>query len=211
MLRAMVRMIDERLRASQAIMEFTTAPDCIFRMEVVSTTENTVLMDGTVVHPGERVINLHLWNEQIPKFPRSGPTLGWALRMSRALRTSLSELDTFLAGQPALADIAAIKADMSFGSTERSEQLVTIAARYGFERIKAPEPSLRGRIHRFGENLLISMLVLFCNPAAFHGDSLWRTRTPVVLSRKALNGRFGVGKRESQAPAPSDQPGKQPN
>jgi hypothetical protein len=192
MLRILVRIIDEKLRSSHRIKEYTSSPSCIFRMEVISSTESAVLSDGTAIHPGDRIINLHLWNEQIPRFPRAGPTLGWALRMSRALQQSLAELDAFLAIHPELDDIIAIRADMSFGSTERSGQLTAMAAHYGFECVGRSEMSLSNRLHRFGENILISMLVLLWNPAAFRCDSLWRTRTPVVLSRKTLRSRFGA-------------------
>jgi YkoP-like protein len=206
MLRTLVTMIDEKLRASHDIREYSTSPDCIFRMEIVSSAESAVLMDGTVIRAGDRIINLHLWNEHIPTFPRAGPTLGWALRLHRAFQTSLTELDRFLAGQPELRDIIAIRGDMSFGSTERSDQLLAMAARYGFERIKSSELSLPKRVHRFGENVLISMLVLLCNPAAFHSNSLWRTRTPVVLSRKTLHRQSGMGKREALASDPRGRP-----
>jgi hypothetical protein len=53
-------------------------------MQVATSDDDLMLPDGTWVRAGDRVIKLHLWNEQVPLFPRAGPTLGWARRMSRA-------------------------------------------------------------------------------------------------------------------------------
>lgn len=191
MLYNIVTAIDRRLRAVQGVTEYTGSPQCIFRIQVAVSNEQTVLGDGTVVCAGHRIIILHLWNEQIPRFPVDGPKLSWALAVSRRISASLSELEQFLASRPELSDILAIKAYMTLGAAERTDQLASLAAKYGFERIDAPTNDPLKRLHRFGENILIAMLVLLSNPASFRFDTLRRTCTPVFISRAALRERFG--------------------
>ncbi|MGH6852481.1 MAG: YkoP family protein [Methylocella sp.] len=149
-----------------------------------------VLSDGTPYRPGQRLLDLHLWNEQIPCLKSS--SLGWARQMSECLNISLRDLARYLQGNGEFKDIAVIRANMSFGTMHQSAQLVRIASRYGFEPIPRREShSARQRIHQFGENILISLMVLARNGAALRRDSLWRDRTQTFLSRNVLERRYG--------------------
>jgi hypothetical protein len=151
-----------------------------------------VLADGTRVRAGDRLIDLHLWNEHLPPFPRRGPNLGWALRVSRAFDASLRELHRYIETHAELRDVMALRGNMTFGGSARGAQLGRLAARYGFEPVAAPPPrSPWQSLHRFGENILISLMVLAHNAAALHADTLWRDRTMVLLTRKALQRRYG--------------------
>jgi hypothetical protein len=47
-------------------------------------------------------------------------------------------------------------------------------------------------MHWFGENILISMIVLTHNATALRADTLWRDRTLVFLSRQTLRTRYGI-------------------
>jgi hypothetical protein len=47
------------------------------------------------------------------------------------------------------------------------------------------------RLHRFGENILISLIVLAHNPGALRPDTLKRVRVPIYLSRRVLEKKFG--------------------
>lgn len=182
--------IDGHLRRQQAIYEFSDNPACIFRLQELRLQQAVALADGSVFNPGERVLDLHLWNEHIPHL--EAHPLRWARRMSECLHTSLRELARYLHERPDLSDIVAIRANMSFGTAEQTAQLVRIASRYGFETVAGPEILTAGqRLHRFGENILITLFVLARNRAAIRRDSLWRSRTLAFLSRAALEQRYG--------------------
>jgi len=201
MLNALVSVIDKKLRARDGIFEYSVCPRCIFRAQLESSASDIALSDGTSVSAGSHLINLHLWNEHIPPFPAQGPTLGWARQMCRGLEISLEELAAFLQDRPAPEDIAAIGANMMFGSTLQAQALVQLAARYGFVRAVdvAPPRSIAQRLHLLGENILIAMLVIAHNPAAFRTDNLHRERVLVYLHRTELMRRFGA--RDGCAPA----------
>jgi hypothetical protein len=191
-LESMVAALDDRLRLRQGVIEYTNSPECLFRIQLVASGENYVLSDGTCIHPGDRVAHLHVWNEQLPCFAGKGPTLAWARRVNQAFEFSLRELVGFLDGRRDLDDVVAICANLSLEPGERSAQLVRFVGRFGFERIAAASSrSFRQQMHWFGENILISMIVLARN-AALRADTLRRDRTLVFLSRRELRRRYGV-------------------
>ena len=190
---ALLASIDAQLRLRGGVYEYTSCPDCIFRMQIAANLHDLVLRDGTRLRPGTLVINLHMWNEQVPPMPRSGPTIAWARRMMRALDISLEELAWHLARRPDLADVAAIFANLTLASAPRDAQVVHIMQRYGFEAVQTLGPcSLRERMHRVGENILISLMVLAYNAAAFRAESLRRGRVLMCLSTKVLQERYGT-------------------
>jgi hypothetical protein len=197
-LEAMVAALDDRLRLRHGVIEYTHSPECLFRIQFVTSNENYLLSDGTCIRPGDRVANLHVWNEQFPCFTGKGPTLAWARRVNQAFDFSLRELASFLDGGRYLDDVVAICANMSLEPTERSAQLVRFVGRFGFERIEAVgAPSFRQQMHWFGENILISMIVLARNAAALRADTLRRDRTLVFLSRRELRRRYGFARHEA--------------
>jgi hypothetical protein len=149
------------------------------------------LRDATYVTAGARTARLHFWNEQIPPLPKEGATVAWARQMQRAIAVSLRELATYFASRPDLDDVALIWADASSATRGQSGKLARIMAHYGFETVAEPASlSLGKRIHRFGENILISMIVLSRNPGALRADTLWRVRVPIYLSRRSLEQTF---------------------
>ena len=194
-LEAVVTALDDRLRHHYGVFEYTNTPDCLFRVQIIRSSDDLLLSDGVTVQAGDRLINLHVWNEQFPAFPNDRPTLAWARRVDRAFNASLRELDRYLAARPDLDDVVAICGNMGFSSAARSAQLARYVARFGFEKVAGRSRSSFGQqIHLFGENILISMFVLARNAAALHPDTLWRDRTLVFLSRRELQRRYGFAR-----------------
>jgi hypothetical protein len=182
---------DARQRRRQAVFEYSHNPACIFRLDIGRARRLLVLADGTRVGAGGRVARLHFWNEQIPQLPEDGATIGWARRMQRAVAISLYELARYLAERPDLADVAIVCADVPSATRSQSEQLARIMAYYGFETIAAPEHlSFGERLHRMGENILISLIVFAHNAGALRPDTLSRVRVPIYLSRRVLERDF---------------------
>jgi hypothetical protein len=194
-LEAVVAALDDRLRLRHRVIEYTNSPDCMFRIQLVTSEDDYVLSDGTCVRAGDRLVKLHVWNEQFPCFTEKGPTLAWARRVNHAFDRSLRELAGYLEDRREFDDIVAISANLSLEPAERSGQLVRFVGRFGFERIAAASSrSFRQQMHWFGENILISMMVLARNAAALRADTLRRDRTLVFLSRRELRRRFGFAR-----------------
>jgi hypothetical protein len=182
-------------RRRQGVFEYTSNCDCIFRLDICRARRPLDLIDGTRVSRGDRMARLHYWNEQIPPMPEDGPTIGWARRMQRAIAKSLGVLAHYLATRPDLDDIAVVCADVPSATKMQSAQLARIMAHYGFETIAEPDDLPLGeRLHRFGENILISLIVLANNAGALRADTLARVRVPIYLSRLKLEKDFAVGR-----------------
>jgi hypothetical protein len=191
-LEAVVAALDDRLRLRHGVFEYSRNPDCLFRIQIINSDDDLILSDGVTVRAGDRLINLHVWNEQFPRFPRYRPTLAWARQVDRAFDISLRELAAYLAARSDLGDVVAICGNMGFSSAARSAQLARYVARFGFERVAAPSAaSLWQQMHLLGQNILISMMVLARNAAALRADTLRRDRTLVFMSRQTLQRRYG--------------------
>ena len=208
-LEAFVTALDDRLRLRHGVFEYTDNPNCLFRIQLINSSDDLTLSDGAKVCAGDRLIALHVWNEQFPSFPRERPTLAWARRVDRAFEISLRELAGYIAAQSDLDDVVAICGNMGFTPAARGLQLARYVARFGFERVGPSGAStLRQHIHLFGENILISMMVLARNAAAFRADTLLRNRIMVFLSRQELERRYGLADAPplGQPPAHSTRP-----
>jgi len=183
------------LRLRHGIFEYTCNPDCLFHVQLVTASKALVLSDDVAVRPGDRLAALHVWNEQFPAFPANGPTLNWGRRASPSFDASLRELAYFLKTRRDLDDVMAVCGNMAFGSPECSAQFIRFVGRFGFEPVATVDPpSLRQRLHRFGENMLIAMMVLACNAAALRLNTLWSGRLLVVCSRRKLQRRYGFAR-----------------
>lgn len=188
--------LDARLRHGHGVGEYTNRPDCILRMQVARNGDDLTLSDGVRLHPGERIIDLHLWNEQFPRMGKIGPTVGWAKRVLGVFDLSLRELARHLACRRDLDDIVAIRVNLGLGAAERRRQLAHIMGRYGFELTPSMAPrSLGERTRRLGENILISLMVWAQNPGAVRRDTLRRDRMVVLVSRRSLDLRYRLDAR----------------
>ncbi|WP_407150602.1 YkoP family protein [Bradyrhizobium sp. ORS 86] len=201
----LVSIIDSALRARQGIFEYSQCPHCLFRLQLSAVSRDIALADGTHLCAGSRLFNLHLWNEHIPPYPIQGPTLGWSRRMCRDFETSLEELAAFIVGNPALEDVTAVGGKMMFGSTEQTDRVAHVAKRYGFvHALCAPRGrSIAEGLHVIGENILVALIVVSHNPAAFRIKSLRRDRVPVYLRRAELLKRYGARAGAASAYQPS--------
>ena len=184
---------DRLLRHRQGVFEYTAHPACVFRLQISRCDRERVLRDGTRLQPGQRFAKLHYWNEQMPPIPRSGPTIAWGRELHRRIRISLAELARYLGSRGDLTDIEVVFGDVPSGVREKFGQIGRIMARYGFEVIAEPDGLTFGQqLHRWGENILISLIVFAQSAGALHLNTLRRVRVPIYLSRRALEKYFGA-------------------
>src|SRR5215470_2211396 len=153
--------LDRLLSRWQSVVEYTHDPTCILRIKLGRLDQDFALSDGTVGHAGERFIDLHLWNEQVPAMPKEGASIAWARQMSLCFQHSLRQLARYLAARSDLDDISLVRCTMEFAGRERNDQMVRLIRRYGFEFVPpAATVTMGERALRFGENVHISLMVL---------------------------------------------------
>ncbi len=191
-LAGLVFAFDRLLRRRFAVLEYSNNPACIFRVQFCPTSRNLVLGDGTRLSGGERVARLHYWNEHLPALRRYQSKLSWAHEFYHRIALSLTELAEYLAARPELADVQVVCADVPSAVQEQIRQITHIMQNFGFETIYDPKPAPPfERLTRFGENILISLMVFVQNPDSVRSDTLRRVRVPIYLSRRTLQRRFG--------------------
>src|SRR5262245_26244889 len=147
------------------------------------------------VAPVNRVIDLHLWNEQIPVKPIAGYSLAWGCRFNRSLAKSLRGLAQFLMNKPQLSDINIVRAVTNLDPLHR------IARRHGFEVICEPvNPSPWEHVHRFGQNILYWLLTLACHSGRMWPRKFSRSRRVIYLSRRVLDRKYIAATRRHNQP-----------
>jgi hypothetical protein len=190
--------LDKWLRRRQGVIEYSMHPQCLFRLQIGRSRRQLQLHDGTLVSCGQRIAHLHFWNDHIPPVPEGGTTIRWARQVQHGIAISLRELARYLASRPDLGDIAVICGDVPCGTRSQVRQVAHIMAYYGFEtNFEEETATFTERLHRFGENILISLTVLAQNSMTLRADTLRRVRVPIYLSRRNLVERFGSARQKA--------------
>jgi hypothetical protein len=185
-LRWSVFALDAYLRRHYGIFEFTDKADCILRVARATAPRSLVLSDGTTIHAGDPLLELHLWNEHVPTIPPGGVTLRWAATAARRARTSLRALAA-AADAGALPEFVALCGCLRFDG----RLLAAPFSGCGFDTIAEPPASPGEWLHGIGESFLTGMLIWAFNPAGLGHARLTRVRRYVWMSRVRLLARYG--------------------
>jgi len=191
-LRAMVLGLDLLLQRQNRVQEFTQDEDCILRIALTRYRKDFRLCDGTQVRAGDRICELHLWNEHIPPMPTDGPDLRWGLRFYRLAVKSLRSLAAYITAEE-LEDVVALGGQMAFLEKDDSPVLSSVAAELGFDVVNlTAEAGLWGRFTHFWENIFSWALMWAFNPGSLRGKRFLRLqRYRLWMSRRALLERYG--------------------
>lgn len=179
--------VDRSLRRAKGIFEFCEAEGCILRIGVIASDSAILLPDGTEVRPQDPIIDLHLWNERLPRLGETGSSLGWGGMFRAKMQTSLKLLAGYLDSNPELADVKACRARTAF---LRSRRIRRGAYRLGFVEA-IPEESLSDHVHEFLETFLIYGLTWVFNPGALPEKACLPQRSYLWMSREELFRRYG--------------------
>ena len=128
--------LDERLRRSQAVFEYTDNPN--LRISARHHPRRPLNRAARRNARARRPSGLRGCTSGTSRFRRCRKMARrsrWARHMQRAMLTSLRELARFLAARPDLRDIAVIAGDVPSGTADQREQLARIMARFGFEAV----------------------------------------------------------------------------
>ena len=192
MLRAMVLGLEGLLRRQGGVREFTPDEECILRIAFTAYQKDFELPDGTKVRAGDRICELHVWNEHIPPMPLEGPDLRWGLRFYRLAVRSLRRLAAYIAVDE-LQDIVALGGQMAFLEKDGSPVLASVAAQLGFDIVNLTAQGGRWRrFTHFWENIFSWALMWAFNPASLRGKRFLRLqRYRLWMSRRTLLQRYG--------------------
>lgn len=192
-LRTMVRRFDILLRRQAHVQEFTQDEGCILRIAFSTCKRDIELSDGTKIRSGDRICELHFWNERIPPMPPEGPDLRWGLSFYRLAVTSLRSLAAYVAAEQGLEDIVTFGGQMALPGGDDSSPLASAAAQVGFDVVNLTlEAGRWGRFKHFWENIYSWALIWTFNPGSLGGKRFLRLqRYQFWMSRRTLLQRYG--------------------
>jgi len=180
--RHLIRLFDRFLRRVYGISEFWDDPACLLRLRVGRTAHPLPLPDGQLP-AGTRVLEIHLWNEQIPPIAATGPDLAWAVQVRRRLVASLRRLAEQMRHDPRLAGVQAVG-----GVTVLAGE--KLLARLGFTVF--PSHNRLGRFGEFWENLYTWGIMWAFNAASLRQRHLLQLhRTEIWMSADEFLRRYG--------------------
>jgi len=190
-LRAMVRGLDLLLQRQGHVQEFTQDEGCIFRIALTTYRQDIELSDGTKVRAGDRMCELHLWNEHIPPMPPDGPDLRWGVRFYRLGVKSLSSLAAYV-NKGELEEIVALGGQIALLEKDNPPVLAGAAAHLGFDVVNLTAQAGRwGRFTHFWENVYSWALMWTFNPGSLRGKRFLRLkRYRLWMSRRTLLERY---------------------
>lgn len=197
--------LDSVLRWIQRVGEFSGEPECLLRTSRGRAPTSVLLAEGIWVLRGSEILDLHLWNENLPSLSSRSMGLALANTWRRQLASSLSELVGQLNSDLRFRGIVALRVRTALVPSARLPKLLRVACTFGFAPPSSPgcEPS-RWRLGALFDALLLGLLAWPFNPAALRRNGLWRRRCDLWISRHALEARYGRsggdGKRANPSP-----------
>lgn len=180
----LVRTLDAALRHILEIREFSVRPDCLLRISLGHADADRRLTDGSEIRRGDQVVDLHLWNEQLPS--PAGPTLARTNALRRRMLSSLAELARHLEAEPSLAGVVAVRARIVCMEGTQLKALRRLAAAAGFDVVEPSAAGLARELHDRMENFLLRALAWTFNPSALRGNGLRQARCELWMSRDLI-------------------------
>lgn len=189
LLNRMTRAIDRGQRCLRGIREFSSDPDCIYRLSIESAPRDAILPDGTAFQHGEPIGILHIRGDRIPVIPPSGGSLAWAAKTVHLLRRSTRLLAQHAARDKSLHSISAFGNDAFFVNTRST---VPLLERLGFVVLdEAPAGGLCRQVRMRSLRLWAWLLRRAFNQQSIRGikpaDLQYRS---IWLSRRTLFERY---------------------
>lgn len=188
-----VSRFDTILQRRGRVYEFTRRSDCLLRCALDQAASPVALSDGTTIRVGDPVLDLHLWNEHIPRIAPGGPNLAWARLLRRRFEHSFDALAFHVAHDPRCREVRAIRGRCAFVTRDGREKLMRLAQAFELDMLPdMPAPDAWQRFHDFWENAYILGLIMSFNPTALRRGALRRERHQLWISRARLIARYRI-------------------
>lgn len=189
-LKQIVRRLDAWIRRLQGFIEFSTNPTCMLRVVVIRAEREMRLSDGAMIRPGDTIIDIHFWNERLPK-ASAGQGLGWGGRFGRQLRRSFVDLAMAIDADPRLAGAVAVRGRLAFAGARNREEMRRFGQWFGFEGAEESGPlPLRRRLHDAAEDIWLLALTWTFNPGCLPTRQMVRRREDLWISKAKLLERY---------------------
>jgi YkoP domain len=166
------------------IVEFDSSEDCLLRIALHRGKREIRLADGTLLHAGNVILELHLWNEHL-RVPETGPDLRWAAAARRRFDRSLERLAAYVVAEPALKDVRAVMIAPALTGNQRRKNRRYM--RYLLRADWTVVPRRSGflqRVHQTIDDLWLRLLTRAFNPHNKNSGDFRRQRQEFWISRE---------------------------
>jgi hypothetical protein len=192
--------LDAWMRRQQGMLELNTSPTCMLRVVMIRAENEMRLSDGAIIGRGDRIIDLHFWNERMPK-TSAGQGLGFGGRFGRQLRRSFVDLAGAIDTDPRLAGAVAVRARLAFAAARNRDEMHRFGHWFGFEGAEETGPlSLRRRLHDAAEDIWLLILTWTFNPGCLPTRQTVRRREDLWISKAKLIERYAAKPKKASAP-----------
>jgi hypothetical protein len=187
--RGVIFFFDRLLQRAYGVFEFDRHPDCILRISVDKAEDDRVLPDGTRLEAGDRVVEIHFWNERLAEIEEArAPGTPWVDCLENGLRLSIGRLTRYLEQNDSQGKVVACRGEISLAHPERFyDRLHGL----GLTIIPMPAESRFERFRQKLENLYARVLAGIVHPVR-HGPH-GRQRMEVWISRQVMRQMYGSG------------------
>ena len=198
-MQALVRRLDARIRQHEGIVEFSASASCILRVVVTRAEIDMKLSDGVVLARGDPIIDVHFWNERLPK-TSDAPGLAWGGRFGRQLVRSFVDLAAALDTDARLRDAVAIRARLAFAGDRNRDAMHRFGQWFDFEGAEETgRPPLLRRVHDVAEDIWLVILTWTFNPGSLRSRRMVRRREDLWISKPKLQARYGPQRSKRRA------------
>lgn len=173
LIRSLIIRFDRYMRRKMNVIEFWDNPDALIRIRVTQS-DRPLVVANDVIPVGEKIIEIHFWNEHVPRIPTSGTDMKWAIKSVRILMSSFTELarqirdDERFQGVKAVGGITPLFLAGDDSSGER------IWKRLGFTMTPVKHPM--GRVGEFWENVYTLLIIWAFNPLGVRNQHVLKMR-----------------------------------
>ena len=173
LIRSLVVNFDQYLRRKQNVVEFWDHQHCLIRMSLVESSRPLPVAKG-LIPAGEKIIEIHIWNEHIPAIPRSGADIKWAIKVIRMLNLSFNELAHQISTNERFASVKAVGGITALFFPGQDSSAEHICKRLGFTI--TPHKGMLGRFGEFWENVYTWLIMWAFNPLSVRKQRLLSMR-----------------------------------
>ena len=161
------------MRRKMNVIEFWDHPDCLIRVKVAQSDHPLVVADN-VIAAGEKIIEIHFWNEHVPKLTYFSADMKWAIRGVRMLMSSFTELARQMRNDERFQGVKAVGGITPLFFTGQDSSAERIWKRLGFTMTPIKHPL--GRFGEFWENVYTLLIMWAFNPVSVRNQRLFNMR-----------------------------------
>jgi hypothetical protein len=188
-MRAAIRLIDTLVRKSEGVYEFSDDPECILRFQHKRATHSVTIGKDRILK-GEPVLEVHAWNERMPRLLKEGATLEWALQLRRRVIHSFKGVAKVMLQDHQYSRVRAVCGTSALFSFSAHTGGTRLMQHLGFAVLPYHRPL--GKFGEFWENFFSWWLMWTYNDASLHSREFWRLqRTEIWMTADEFIRRYG--------------------